>query len=182
MAKLTSKQQRFVDEYLIDCNATRAACRAGYSTRTSNKIGSQLLGKTSIRAAIDRAQAERTERTRLQASMVLDELGAVALADVRNLVDDDGRLIPLQRLDAGTRRAIASITVKRVTEGNQPAEIITYRFLDKLQALDKAMKHLGLYQEKPPIEVFIASLPEDLAKALSAEISRQVTSLQNPPR
>ena len=63
MAKLTPKQQRFVDEYLIDLNATQAAIRAGYSPKTSEQQGFQLLKKTSVSEAIEQAQQERQKRT-----------------------------------------------------------------------------------------------------------------------
>ena len=63
MAKLTPKQQRFVDEYLIDLNATQAAIRAGYSPKTSEQQGFQLLKKTSVSEAIEQAQKERQKRT-----------------------------------------------------------------------------------------------------------------------
>ena len=63
MAKLTPKQQRFVDEYLIDLNATQAAIRAGYSPKTAEQQGFQLLKKTSVSEAIEQAQQERQTRT-----------------------------------------------------------------------------------------------------------------------
>ena len=63
MAKLTPKQQRFVDEYLIDLNATQAAIRAGYSPKTAEQQGFQLLKKTSVSDAIEQAQQERQKRT-----------------------------------------------------------------------------------------------------------------------
>ena len=58
-AKLTEKQQRFVDEYLIDLNATQAAIRAGYSVKTANEQGSQNLAKLSIQQAIAEQMAEQ---------------------------------------------------------------------------------------------------------------------------
>ena len=60
---LTPKQQRFVDEYLIDLNATQAAIRAGYSPKTANEQGARLLVNVSISAAIKEAQQERQKRT-----------------------------------------------------------------------------------------------------------------------
>ena len=63
MAKLTPKQQRFVDEYLIDLNATQSAIRAGYSPKTAEQQGFQLLKKTSVSEAIEQAQQERQKRT-----------------------------------------------------------------------------------------------------------------------
>jgi phage terminase small subunit len=68
---LTPKQQRFVEEYLIDLNATQAAIRAGYSEKNADKIGSQLLGKTRVAASIREAQEKRTRRTEITADYVL---------------------------------------------------------------------------------------------------------------
>jgi len=65
MAKLTNKQKRFVDEYLIDLNATQAAIRAGYSEKTAKDIGCQNLAKLNIQAAFENAIAERAERTKI---------------------------------------------------------------------------------------------------------------------
>ncbi len=60
--KPTPRQARFVDEYLIDLNATQAAIRAGYSAKNADKIGPELLGKSRVSAAIAEAQAKRSER------------------------------------------------------------------------------------------------------------------------
>lgn len=71
MAKLTDKQAAFVREYLVDLNATQAAIRAGYSERTASRIGPQLLGKTCVREAIEKAQAKRARRVEVKAEDVL---------------------------------------------------------------------------------------------------------------
>ncbi len=63
MAKLTAKQKRFVEEYLIDLNATQAAVRAGYSVKTAREQGSQNLSKLNIQQQIGEAMAERSKRT-----------------------------------------------------------------------------------------------------------------------
>lgn len=68
---LTAKQQAFVAEYLIELNATQAAIRAGYSAATANRIGAQLLTKPAVAEAVARAQAERAERTKIDADYVL---------------------------------------------------------------------------------------------------------------
>ena len=63
MAKLTPKQQRFVDEYLIDLNATQAAIRAGYSEKTAQEQSSRMLSNVIVSDAIRQAQQERQKRT-----------------------------------------------------------------------------------------------------------------------
>ena len=62
--KLTQKQQRFVDEYIISGNATQAAIKAGYSKRTAKQAGTENLSKPYLKAAIDKRNAEiKTEKT-----------------------------------------------------------------------------------------------------------------------
>ena len=80
MNGLTPKQQAFVNEYLIDLNATQAAVRAGYSPRTADKIGSELLGKTRVSKAIQEAQAARAEKTGRTADDVLRDIQEVTRA------------------------------------------------------------------------------------------------------
>lgn len=68
---LTPKQARFVQEYLIDLNATQAAIRAGYSARTANEIGAENLAKPNIQAAIAAGKKKTAEKLELTQEMVL---------------------------------------------------------------------------------------------------------------
>jgi hypothetical protein len=83
---LTPKQKRFVDEYLVDLNATQAAIRAGYSERNAGKIGPELLGKTGVSVAIAAAMKARATRTEITQDMVLQRLWSIATADANDLV------------------------------------------------------------------------------------------------
>lgn len=65
--KLTAKQQRFCDEYLIDLNATQAAIRAGYSERTAKSIGNENLTKPDLKAYIEKRMAEK------EAALIADQ-------------------------------------------------------------------------------------------------------------
>ncbi len=71
--KLTAKQRRFVNEYLIDCNATAAATRAGYSKKTARFIGAENLSKPYILALIQEGQKARAARTEITADLVVQE-------------------------------------------------------------------------------------------------------------
>jgi phage terminase small subunit len=70
---MTPQQQRFVEEYLIDLNATKAAIRAGYSAKTAEQQGYQLLQNTSVSAAIAEAMEKRSQETAIDAAWVLTE-------------------------------------------------------------------------------------------------------------
>lgn len=86
MAKLTPKQQRFVDEYLVDLNATQAAIRAGYAERTAQEQSSRLLSNVMVQNAIQKAQAKLSGRTEITQDMVLERLWAQATANPNELI------------------------------------------------------------------------------------------------
>ena len=75
--KLTPKQSRFVDEYLIDLNGTKAAIRAGYSKKTASEVGYENLRKPQIAEAVAEAKKERSEATKIDAEWVLKQAVAV---------------------------------------------------------------------------------------------------------
>ncbi len=89
---MTPKQQRFVDEYLVDLNATQAAIRAGYSAKTAKETGYENLTKPHIAEAVQMAQAARSEETGTTAAWVLEELKKVyeASMEARPLYDSKG--------------------------------------------------------------------------------------------
>lgn len=74
MSKLTPKQRRFVEEYLVDLNATQAAIRAGYSARSADVTGSRLLANAKISVAVHEAQAARSERTNVSQDWIIKHL------------------------------------------------------------------------------------------------------------
>lgn len=89
MEGLNEKQQRFADEYLVDCNGTQAAIRSGYSENSAKEQASRLLTNANIRAYIEQKQSERSERTNITADFVLQGLREVALRCMqRNLKMD----------------------------------------------------------------------------------------------
>jgi phage terminase small subunit len=96
MRKLTPKQQRFVDEYLIDLNGAQAAIRAGYSEKTAKEIASENLTKPNVIEAVSAAQAARSKRTQVDADWVLERLETEAKADLADIYDDSGALKPVK--------------------------------------------------------------------------------------
>ncbi len=89
---MTEKQQRFVDEYLIDLNATQAAIRAGYSVKTANEQGAQNLAKVSIQQAIAEQMADRSRRTGVNQDRIVLELARIAFAKITDIVDSEGKI------------------------------------------------------------------------------------------
>lgn len=147
--KLSLKQKRFVEEYLVDLNATQAAIRAGYSKRTADKIGSENLAKPEINAAIQHAMEERARRTQITADRVIAEMARVAFLDIGKAFNDDGSLKPIHEIDEDTRRAIAGLEVTTLTaEGAPIGHLSKIKLVDKLRALELLGKHLGMFNDK----------------------------------
>lgn len=91
--ELTPRQSRFVDEYLIDLNATQAAIRAGYSEKTAYSQGQRLLKKAEVQEAIAEAQKRAQKRVQRTMDDVLADLRAVALDAMQKIPDKDGNLL-----------------------------------------------------------------------------------------
>ena len=109
--KLTAKQQRFVDEYLIDLNATQAAIRAGYSENTAGEMGWENLKKPQIAAAIEAAKAERSEKTRIDANWVLEQAARSYAINAAEHIDDQGRIT---QVNAQAARGFLELAGKHV--------------------------------------------------------------------
>ena len=144
---LTKKQKLFVEEYLIDLNATQAAIRAGYSPDTAKEIGCENLTKPNIRAEIDKRMAERSRRTGINQDRVLMELARIALLNPANVVDFDEATI---REDATVDdlAAVASVKVKRFPTKEGDGIEREIKFYDKNKALDALGRHLGMFKDK----------------------------------
>ena len=101
MPRLTARQARFVEEYLVDLNATQAARRAGYSAKRCDVIGYENLLKPDVRGAIEAAQRERSARTGITADRVVREIAKLALSNLTDVMtwDESGAtLIPSAQL------------------------------------------------------------------------------------
>lgn len=149
MAKaLTAKQQVFVQEYLVDLNATQAAIRAGYSKRTAEWIGPQLLGKTHVSEAVQKAMAKREERTEITQDRVLKEYAKLAFLDPRRFYDDDGQLLQVHELPDDVAAALSSMEVVTEKAGDLELAVRKIKFSDKKAALDSIARHLGMFKDK----------------------------------
>jgi len=147
---LTAKQMAFCREFILDCNGTQAAIRAGYSPKTANEQAARLLANVSVAAEVERLMKERSARTKIDADRVIQELARIGLVDVRKLFNLDGTLMRLDKLDDDTAAAIAGIEVNelRDAEGFVLGHAKKIKLVDKLGALTKLAQHLGLLDTK----------------------------------
>lgn len=147
---LTPKQQRFVEEYLLDANQTQAAIRAGYSPRTAEQQGYRLLRNVGVAAAIEAAQALRSERTKIDADWVLTRLAEEADADLADLYDKDMNLKPVHEWPEIWRKGlVAGVDVEELFEGrgDDRERIGTVRKLklsDRIRRIELIGKHVNV--------------------------------------
>ncbi|HEY1191862.1 MAG TPA: terminase small subunit [Gemmata sp.] len=182
-APLTPSQRRFVDEYLIDLNGTRAY-RAAFPAATyrAARVGATtLLAKPNVAAEIRAARREQQRRTRMTADKVLRELARVAFSDILDLFDADGNALEPRQVPFDARRALTGVkvtqerTTRRVFRNGDEAvtetvhtRVLEYRFASKLDALGLLFRHLGLQTAPPPLGVLLNLLPPDVAAELNA--------------
>jgi phage terminase small subunit len=115
---LKPKQELFVAEYLVDLNATAAAARAGY--KHPNKQGPRLLVNVGVAARIQELKRQRSERVQADADQVLREQLWLAHSDIADILDFSGeepQLRPAREIPKHAHRAIASMKVRRYTDG-----------------------------------------------------------------
>lgn len=144
---MTPKQKRFVDEYLVDLNATAAAKRAGYNPKTAYSIGQENLTKPEIQSAIQEAKANRQKRTEITQDMVIAELAKLGFFDIRKLFDRDGKPLDVIQLDGDTAAALVGLDVQDVADpdGAFVGYVKKYKMADKIRALELLGKHLGVF-------------------------------------
>lgn len=160
---LTPRQRRFVEEYLLDLNATQAAIRAGYSERTANEQGARLLANVSVRQAIQEGQKERSERTHVQADAVLRDLATLCHSRVTDyVIDDEGNVTLSADAPPDAMRAVSSVKRRTLRRGKDLVEVVTeLRLWSKPDAIRLALQHLGMLTNRvelaaaPQVTIFI---------------------------
>ncbi|HJS58829.1 MAG TPA: terminase small subunit [Vicinamibacteria bacterium] len=156
MKGLTPKQRLFVTEYTKDLNATAAARRAGYSKKTADRIGPELLGKTGVAGAIAVKTAAQLARAEITAQDVVNELACIARSKASWFVDERGNLIEPAKLSPEAAAALVGWDVVRrnITSGDgQTDEVIRIKRWNKVEALKLLAQRFGLLDERAQIEV-----------------------------
>ena len=152
---LSPKRARFVQEYLIDLNATQAAIRAGYSEKTANQQGARLLANVGVKAAVEQGLAEAAERNKLTLDKVIAELRLLGFANMQDYmrVGPDGD--PYLDFSALTREqaaALTEVTVEDFKDGRaddaRDVRRVKFKLADKRSALVDLGKHLGGFKDR----------------------------------
>ncbi|EMI6951065.1 MULTISPECIES: terminase small subunit [Pseudomonas] len=173
---LTKKQRLFVDEYLIDLNATQAAIRAGYSTRRATEIGYQLLQRPEVAQAIQAAMAERSKRTEVEADYVIRRLREIDEMDVLDILEDDGSFRSIRDWPRAWRQFLSGIEIAELFEGRGDDRRIAgvlrkVKWPDKLRNLELLSRHVGTES---------AALDLELKRLDVAKKRAELKLLENP--
>lgn len=133
MSRMTNKQKRFCDEYLIDLNATQAAIRAGYSKKTANRIATENLSKLVIKEYIEARMAEKEDSLIAKQDEVLKYLTSVLRGTSKS------EIVVVEGVGMGESQAV------KVNKAPDEKE--------RLKAAELLGKRYGLYTEKIEADV-----------------------------
>lgn len=152
----TSRQRRiaariaaFVEAYVRTLNSAHAARIAGYAPKASAIRGAELLRRPAVLQAIRMRREELAERFAVNTENTIAALASTAFFDPIDFFDENGSLRSLDQVPQRTRQALASFKVRRVRgrNGEPDEEIVEIRFLDRGAAIERLMKHLGLFEK-----------------------------------
>jgi phage terminase small subunit len=142
---MTPKQRRFVEEYLIDLNATQAAIRAGYSEKTAYATGQKMLKKAeAVKNAIAAALSERARKSEVTAEYVLSNLQIVVERCMQ-------------------RAPVVNMRGKQVKD-DEGRDVWEFNASGANKALELLGRHLGMFTDKLQVDMSVtpAAILEDL--------------------
>lgn len=150
--ELTDKQRRFVAEYLLDYNATRAAIRAGYSESTAAEQGARLLRNVKVQTALKEANTQKADELNITRNRILRELAVIGFSDIDDYAIGESDNVSLEGFaPRNAKRAIGSIKRRRIIKRFKDEEVETieveFRLWDKIKALTKLGEHLQLFKD-----------------------------------
>lgn len=148
MGKITPKQQRFCQEYIIDLNATQAAIRAGYSKKTANPQAARLLTKVSIQAYISELNAEVTKKLMLSVESVLKDIAEIKrrCMQVEPVLDKEGEPTGEYKFNAQGALKASELEGKYLKMFTEVVETRNYEEIEK--RLRMGIERVKKYQEE----------------------------------
>jgi phage terminase small subunit len=163
------RRTRFIKEYLLDQNATRAAKAAGYSEHTANEQGARLLANVSIREEINRRNSELNQKMDLTVERIKLEIARLCYYNTADYFNPDGSAKQISELSEDAARAIAGFEMAELYEGSgekreKAGYIKKFKLADKNKALETAARCLKMLTER--IEVTgMDAIAEELTKS-----------------
>ncbi|OGT02152.1 MAG: hypothetical protein A2143_00715 [Gallionellales bacterium RBG_16_57_15] len=177
--KLTAAGRRklFIEAYITNGgNATEAAKTAGYSEKTAYSQGGRLLKHAEIQQLLAQRQQQLAEKYELTTESIIAELSKLVHADIRLLFDANGALKPMKDWPDGVASAVGGVEVVEMAGGmningesgvsHVPMFTKKVKLWDKNSAIEKAMKHLGMFKEDNNQKGLLGDLPRGTVKAI----------------
>ncbi len=149
--KLSLKQERFVEEYLVDLNATQAYIRAGYAKKFAGPNVGKLMALPEIQKAIQKGKAKLSKRTEISQDRVLEELVNVAFSNLGDYMDWNSHEATMIAKDKLSREQMAAVAEINATL-NDKGSTIKFKLHDKIRSLKILADHLGMFVQKHEID------------------------------
>ena len=166
--KLTPRQARFIEEFLVDANGKQAAIRAGYAAGSAEVAASKLLRNPKVSAKLKIARQALTERTRIDADRIKRELAIVGFGVMGDFYDPDtGKLLEVHDMSEEAQRRLSAVKVSRerrhtttdgAAETTVEESVIELKTWDKVRALELLGKTFGMFVEKAAIQADVSLL------------------------
>lgn len=168
------KERLFIDAYIANGgNATAAGEAIGWAKTTAQRWTAEILERPHVRAEIHRRRQELAQKFELTTENVIDELRKIVHSDVRRFINNDGSVKPVDQWDDDMGAAVSSLEVDELFAGGESGARVQVgftkklRFYDKNAAIDKAMKHLGLFEkDNEQRNGVLSGLPREVLKAI----------------
>lgn len=145
----SAKQRRFVDEFAIDFNATRAAERSGYSAHTARQMGSENLSKPVIRKAIEEKIQQHSTAVGLSIELQNEALWRLLTADISQIFDRHGVPKPIdewpEEFRTGGLVKAMKIRVEETSNGRPKVRIYSLSFSDRAQLIKEMGRRVGAW-------------------------------------
>lgn len=177
--KAEKKYERFVKAYVIERNATKAAIAAGYSKNGAAVSGNRLLKNAKVQQLLSNSHQQIVTKLEqindITIERVMKELARIAFLDPRKFFDKDGKLIPLDKLDEDTARALAGLDVVEMTGGAEISE-------EGIKVLESWVKKIKPANKIDALRLLAQQLMLREAQAANSEAPFNLTiNLTQPP-
>lgn len=156
MSKLNDKQEMFCLEYLVDLNATQASIRAGYSEKTANRIGSELLTKPHVQERISELKASRNERVEINSDWVLSQLVDIHNLDVIDILDNVGNFKPIVDWPKPWRMYLSGFDLSELNANDVETTVRKIKWPDKVKNLELIGKHVDVQAFKDKVDTNVS--------------------------
>lgn len=176
--QVKQRRTRFIKEYLLDHNATRAAVAAGYSGKSAKVTGSRLLTDANVQRALETANDRINAKLEISVERVKAELARLAFFDPRAFFNADGSAKPVTELDEDSARALAGFEMAELFTGSgedraHAGYIKKFKLADKGLNLERLGRHLQMFPTKVDINATL-----EITKTNDSDLSQRIIELE----